>query len=204
MLFRSSNFKFTHYQGDLVSNVDDGSSHGCHLTGGSTGAVFTAAGDEANIAVRLTGKGTGPTVVGNSSSPVSITGTVTTTGALTVTGAATFNSTAIGLNSTKVSFAGSTSFLIALRRVFVEFSVPTMAVNAGAEVGDIAVTGLTTNAVVTMSPRGPINSSVAGVLLQSYCSTAGQLHITIQNAGTTITGSTQSAYAMIHDFNIPV
>lgn len=201
MLFRSSNAKFVHYGGDVVSNVDDGSSHGCHLTGGSTGAVFTAAGDEANIAARITGKGTAPTIVGNSSSPVTLAGNVTQSGTFTSTG---ITSTHISLNSTKVSFAGSTAFLIGMRRVFVEFTVPTMAVNAGAEVGDIAVTGLTTNAVVTMSPRGPINSSVAGVLLQSYCSSAGQLHITIQNAGTTITGSTQSAYAMIHDFNIPV
>lgn len=211
MLFRSANGKFVHYGGDILSNTDDpGSSHGVHLTGGSTGGVVTACGDEANVALKLTGKGTGPTQVGNSSSPVvlsgalSITGAVTSTGALTVTGAATLNSTAISLNSTKISFAGDTSYLMAVRRVRVDFTIPAMAVNAGAEIGDVAVTGLTTNAVITLAQRSPYNSSVAGVKVNAYCSSAGQMHFEVQNAGTTISGSTMSAYAMIHDFNIPV
>lgn len=200
MLFRSTNNKFTHHQGDFLSNTDDGSSHGVHLTGGSTGGIVQPCGDEANIALRVTGKGTGPTVLGNSSSPVSITGAINSTGAVS------FTSTQVTITSTKVFIgaSGSTAYLMGIRRVFVEFTVPVMAINAGAEVGDIAVTGMTTNAVVTMSPRGALNSTVAGLLAIGFCSTAGQLHITLQNAGTTISGSTMSAYAMIHDFNIPV
>lgn len=206
MLFRSTNSKFTHHQGDFLSNTDDGSSHGVHLTGGSTGGIVQPCGDEDNIALTVRGKGTGPVRVGNSSQTVVFAGPLSITGAVTSTGAVGFTSTQINLTSTKVFIgaAGSTSFLMAVRKVFVEFSVPTMAVNAGAEVGDIAVTGLTTNAVVTMAERAPLNSSVAGVQVTGYCSTAGQLHLTLQNAGTTITGSTQSAYAMIHDFGIPV
>jgi hypothetical protein len=103
-----------------------------------------------------------------------------------------------------VSFgAASTATLQSFRRVRVDFTVPAMAVNAGAEIGDIAVAGLTTNAVITLAQRGPYNSSVAGVKANAYCSTAGQIHIELQNAGTTISGSTMSAYAMIHEFNVP-
>jgi hypothetical protein len=53
-------------------------------------------------------------------------------------------------------------------------------------------------------PNSRATFSVAGVLIgHAFCSTAGQLHLTLQNAGTTITGSTMSAYAMFHDWNIP-
>ena len=76
MDFRSTNQDRAHYQGDIISNVSSGgvqnSSHGCHLTGGATGALFTAAGDEANIAITLAGKGTGNARIGNSSSPTTI------------------------------------------------------------------------------------------------------------------------------------
>lgn len=73
MEFRSTNLNgFVHYQGDVISNVSSngGSSHGVHLLGGTTGGVVTAAGDEDNIALNVTGKGTGPTILGNSSSPI--------------------------------------------------------------------------------------------------------------------------------------
>lgn len=198
MLFRSSNNKFTHFQGDVISNIDD-SSHGVHLAGGSTGGIVQPAGDEANIALTVRGKGTGGLVLGNSSSPVTISGASTG-----------ITSTHIALNSTRVSIGSSaagasTSFLIRVWRERIDFTVPVMAVNAGAEVGDIAVTGLTTNAVVTIAPRGPLNSTVVGVLIgHAFCSTAGELHLTLQNAGTTISGSTMSAYAMFHNWNVPV
>lgn len=73
MLFRSSNSKFVHYQGDILSNVDD-SSHGVHLTGGSTGGVIQPCGDEDNIALTVRGKGTGAVSLGNSSQAVLVGG----------------------------------------------------------------------------------------------------------------------------------
>ena len=195
MLFRSTNSKFTHFQGDVISNIDD-SSHGVMLSGGSTGGVVESVGDETNIALTVRGKGAGGVAIGNSSQTVTFSGPFASTG---------IASTHINLNSTKISIGGSTAYLMTVRRVRVDFSVPTMAASAGAEVGDITVTGLTTNAVVTIAPRGALNSSVAGVsVTHAFCSTAGQIHLTLLNAGTTITGSTMSAYAMIHDFNIPV
>lgn len=50
------------------------SSHGVQLSGGSTGGRVDAVGDDNNITLSLAGKGTGPTVVGNSSSPVFVGG----------------------------------------------------------------------------------------------------------------------------------
>ena len=188
MLFRSTNSKFTHFGGDVLSNIDD-SSHGVQLTGGSTGGIVQPCGDEDNIALTVRGKGTGAVTIGNSSQAFASTGIA---------------STHINLNSTRISLGGSTTTFIGIRRVRVDFTVPVMAVNAGAEQGDIAVTGLTTNAVLTLQPRGPLNSSVAGVLAFPSCSTDGQLHITYHNAGTTISGSTMSAYLLIHEINIPV
>jgi hypothetical protein len=55
----------THYQNDIVAAA--GSSHGVKLTGGSTGGVVEAVGDDANISLTLRGKGTGNVVLGNSS-----------------------------------------------------------------------------------------------------------------------------------------
>ena len=75
MEFRSPNDNgYSHHQGDLVTNVSSGgainSSHGVHLTGGSTGGIVQPAGDEANIALNVRGKGTGSVILGNSSQSV--------------------------------------------------------------------------------------------------------------------------------------
>ena len=78
MEFRSTNNGYVHFQGDVVSNVSSGglqnSSHGVHLTGGSTGGLVTAAGDETNIALNVRGKGTGPLNLGSTGSQVFISG----------------------------------------------------------------------------------------------------------------------------------
>ena len=55
---------------DVVSNV--GSSHGVVLSGGSTGGIVTAIGDDANITLRVKGKGTGGVILGDSSQAVTI------------------------------------------------------------------------------------------------------------------------------------
>lgn len=65
MQFRSTNAKFVHFGGDIVSNVDD-SSHGVKLSGGSTGGVVEPVGDETNIALTVRPKGSGPMQVGAS------------------------------------------------------------------------------------------------------------------------------------------
>jgi len=108
MLFRSVNNKFTHFQGDVLSNVDD-SSHGVQLSGGSTGGVVSPCGDETNIALTVRAKGAGPLVLG-SGGPL----TLASTGALTIGGASTnltLGSTLINIGSTTavVQFSGSTA-----------------------------------------------------------------------------------------------
>lgn len=75
MEFRSTNVNgYVHFQGDVVSGVSSGggSSHGVHLTGGSTGGLVTASGDETNIALQVTGKGSGVLQLGSSLSAVQI------------------------------------------------------------------------------------------------------------------------------------
>lgn len=60
---RSTNTKFVHFQGDLVSNVD--SSHGVRLTGGSTGAIVESIGDDTNVSLRLRSQGAGGVILGS-------------------------------------------------------------------------------------------------------------------------------------------
>lgn len=71
MEFRSTNdIGYVHFQGDIISNVSSGgvqnSSHGIHLTGGSTGGVVQPCGDEANITLNLRPKGAAGVILGNS------------------------------------------------------------------------------------------------------------------------------------------
>lgn len=71
MEFRSSNTKYVHFGGDILSNVDDGSSYGVHLTGGSTAGIVQAAGDTTNINLIVRGKGAGAVTVGSSAGSTS-------------------------------------------------------------------------------------------------------------------------------------
>ena len=68
MDYRSTNARFVHYGGDITSHIQ--SSHGVQLSGGSTGGIVQAVGDDANISLNILGKGTGSIVLGNSSQSV--------------------------------------------------------------------------------------------------------------------------------------
>lgn len=201
MEFRSSNSKFTHHQGDFVSNVDDGSSHGVHLTGGSTGGIVQPAGDEDNIALNVRAKGTGPVRVGNSSQTVVLSGPLSVTGAVTSTGAVAFTSTHVNINSTRVGIGGSTTTFTGIRRVRIDFTVPALSSHT-AVTSSLTVAGLTTNSAFILQPRGALNSTIAGVSVTGLCSTAGSLNLTFRNISeTTLSGSTQSAYLI--EFGMP-
>lgn len=54
--------------GGIVSNVE--SSHGVLLSGGSTGGIVTAVGDDANISLRVYGKGSGGVLLGSTSASI--------------------------------------------------------------------------------------------------------------------------------------
>lgn len=65
-----------HVSNDIVANV--GSSHGVQLSGGSTGGIVEAVGDDANISLRVRAKGTGSLILGDSSQTVLIGGSAST------------------------------------------------------------------------------------------------------------------------------
>ena len=71
MEYRSSTGGQT-ISGDITAGV--GSSHGVQLSGGSTGGRVQACGDDANVALRLLAKGSGPILIGDSSQAVTFGG----------------------------------------------------------------------------------------------------------------------------------
>ena len=56
---------YTHHGGDFTAHVD--SSHGVRLSGGSTGGIVEAVGDDTNVSLTVRGQGTGRVNIGNSS-----------------------------------------------------------------------------------------------------------------------------------------
>ena len=182
MEFRSTNDNgYAHHQGDIVSNVSSGgpinSSHGVHLTGGSTGGIVQSAGDETNIALNIRAKGSGPLNIGSTTSGV------------------TLNSSATQLGS------ASTTGIAILQRYRVDWTVPALS-SAGVDIasGDstVTVTGLTTNSILVIQRRGALNSTNStGLFLTCCCSTVNELRLTVHNIGaSTISGSTMSAYLL--------
>src|SRR3990167_5598879 len=62
---RSTNLLgYSHYQYDLTAHV--GSSHGVRLSGGSTGGIVEAVGDDTNVSLTIRGQGTGAVTIGSS------------------------------------------------------------------------------------------------------------------------------------------
>lgn len=84
MEYRSTNTNFVHFTGDVTAAVD--SSHGVQLTGGSTGGIVQAVGDDANVSLTVRGQGTGRVTIGNSSQAFIVGGTLGVTGNSTLTG----------------------------------------------------------------------------------------------------------------------
>jgi hypothetical protein len=92
--------------------------------------------------------------------------------------------------------ATSTTFVQMVQRYRVDYSIPTLSSNAAAA-STVTVIGLTTNSILTLTPRLQNNSSVVGVIVEPRCSTADELSLQILNAsGSSITGSTQSGYLL--------
>lgn len=162
MRYRSSNARgWTHHLGDLVAQVD--SSHGVQLSGGSTGGVVEAAGDDDNITLTIRGKGTGAVVLGNSSSPVD-------------------------LNSTTVRIGEDSTTPIALvQRYTVQFTEPDSPASTYVD-STYTVAGATTNANYVFTPRLIL---AAGYTIGDVrCSTADEITIRwAHNGGSTASGS---------------
>lgn len=153
---------------DIVSNV--GSSHGVRLTGGSTGGIVTAVGDDANITLKVTGKGTGKVVLGNSSSPVTLNGTVTSSGTMQV-----------GSSGTAVS---------EIRRFTVQFTAPELSSGlVSAAESTYTVSGVSTGTVLMFTPTNPINTLYT---VRARCSTANELVLAWGNIGDSTLGTGES------------
>lgn len=164
-----------HYGGEIISNVE--SSHGVRLSGGSTGGVVEAFGDDANISLNVAGKGTGATKLGNSSSPVTLAGAVTMTGSAVLS-----SGTTLQVNST-APFAG-----------FVRQESTAVATPNFNSTGNMTVVSTITMAGINSScflVANGINLS-NGVTIDAYAgSTAGSINVRWNKTSTvTIAAST--------------
>ena len=65
---RSTSAEYTHFGGDVTAQVN--SSHGVRLSGGSTGGIVEAVGDDTNVSLRIRAQGAGNITLGNSSQAV--------------------------------------------------------------------------------------------------------------------------------------
>lgn len=233
---RSTSAEYTHYGGDVTGQVN--SSHGVRLSGGSTGGIVEAVGDDTNVTLVIRAQGAGGIVLGNSSQGLGIRGPSTLTGAVTVAGAAAFSgssfsiagassialsptstagitignssnqnpilitgssiaftSTHVNINSSRTVIGASTTPIILFQRSRIDFTVPAISSNAADNSVEVAVTGLTTNAICFIQQRQIYNSTVtAGLHVEGYCSTAGALRLNIYNLSvSSVSGSTMSA-----------
>ena len=153
MEFRSTQSRYVHFQGDVISNVSSGgvenSSHGVHLTGGSTGGLILSAGDETDISLQVRGKGTGVLDVGSSGAPITLGGSTSL-----FRGLIFFQDTAVTLPDIASTDAGKSSGMTTH-----------------------AIAGVTTNSVILANLRNDTNST-AIQLVSAYASrsTAGEVH----------------------------
>ena len=70
---RSTNpLGYTHFSYDLTAHA--GSSHGVRLSGGSTGGIVEAVGDDTNVSLTIRGQGTGRVTIGSSGQSVFFSG----------------------------------------------------------------------------------------------------------------------------------
>lgn len=203
MLFRSTNSKFTHHQGDFLSNTDDGSSHGIHLTGGSTGGVVQPCGDEADIALRLAPKGSGPLILGTAGGgPISL----LSSGALTLT-STTVNLTSttvnVGTSGAVVTVAGGSPFSGFIKFTDTAVGTPNFATtNAMVMETTHVITGVT--ALTAGSTAGYFvlanghNLSTDCALVGAYVgSTAGDVHCRFLKASTLSVGASTATISFL-------
>ena len=156
-----------HHSGHVVAGV--GSSHAIEIGGGSTGATIQAVGDDANITLRAFGKGTGATVLGNSSSPVTLSGKVQ--GGITV--------------------GSSGSSFSEIRKFTVEFTAPVLSsgVATGVE-STYTVSGVSTGTVLIFTPTNLIDAKYN---VRARCSTTNELILAWSHDGTSTLGSGESS-----------
>lgn len=166
----TSGIGYTHYGGDVTAQVD--SSHGVRLSGGSTGGIVEAVGDDTNVSLTIRAQGAGGITIGSTNQ------------------ALVFNSTTTRIGS------GSTTAIGNIDRYLVQYTVPALSSGPAASESTVAVTGLTTNSILILQNR-LINNSTGQVSLHARCSSANELTIQfVSNDASSLSGSTQSAYLL--------
>src|SRR3990167_10284269 len=144
---RSTSAEYTHFGGDVTAQVN--SSHGVRLSGGSTGAIVEAVGDDTNVGLTVRAQGTGTLTIGSSGQPIQLGGSTSV-----FRGMIWFQDTAVTLPDIASTDSGRSS-----------------------AVTTHTITGITTGSVVMANLRDDTNSLsiVLGEVSVSR-STAGEVH----------------------------
>lgn len=148
-----------------------------------TGSSFSVVGASS---INLSPTSTAGITIGNSSNqnPILVTGS-----------SIALKSTHVNLNSSRTVIGASTTPVILFQRSRIDFLIPAMSSNSSDESVEVAVTGLTTNALCFIQRRQVYNSTItAGIFIEGYCSTAAALRLNIHNLSvSSFSGSTASA-----------
>lgn len=104
----TNNLGYTHFAGDIVSNVD--SSHAIQLTAQSTGGIIQPMGDDTSIALTIRAKNAGILALGNSTNAVDIAGS-----------SVSLTSTHLNVASTRISFSSGAQMQIGSTAPFAGF-----------------------------------------------------------------------------------
>lgn len=201
MEYRSTN-PSQHLLHNAVAGVE--SSHGVeigtHPT--STGACVQAVGDDAAIQLAVFGKGTGPTVLGSATSPVTIAGPALTIGANssvvsigTASTIATFGSTnvIIGATGGTVQFAGSTAPFAGFVRITSTMRTPNLSgsTDAGSGVSTVTLPAGTNSSHFLVVNTA--NLSTAWAMGEAWVSSAAEGKVKFIKASTVASGASSLA-----------
>src|SRR3990167_7989723 len=155
---------YVHHGGDITAHID--SSHGTRLSGGSTGGILEAVGDDTNVNLTVRAQGTGTLILGSSGQPVQIGGSTSV-----FRGMIAFQDTAVTLPSWTSTQSGISTVLTTH-----------------------TITGITTGSIVFGNLRDDTGTlSVALAAVSVSRSTANEVHCqfvkttTLAFTGTTAT-----------------
>lgn len=188
---RSTNdIGYTHFGGDVTAQVN--SSHGVRLSGGSTGGIVEAVGDDTNVTLMLRGQGTGA-IVGQSTSGRGL--LIGSDGSVTLGNSSASVTLSVGVAGALVGL--STSALQLIQKYRIDWTLPALSTAgaAGASADStVAVVGLTTSSILLFGQTQAWNSTLdPGIIVTVRCSTADELKITSHNVGpSSVSGSTKS------------
>lgn len=166
---RSSNAGI-HISNDIVSNV--GSSHGVQLTGGSTGGIVQAIGDDANVSLSVLGRGTGGVTIGNSSQAVTV---------------SQLTASSVTISTGGVLQVGSTAPFAGFIRMSTDITTPNLtSTDAAAGISTVTVAGLNSSHFpYVISP----NLSTALGIVNAWCSSAAELKVEFGKFSTAAAGN---------------